>query len=555
MPVGTADDCALPETPDTDGAFPRLSADQIGELTRYGERRPTQAGDVLFRQGDEHYDFIVVLEGKVEVLDGTEQNGTRFAVHGPDRFLGELSLLTGQAAFFTAVVREPGAVLVVSIDGLREAVARDPGIGDLILRAYLQRRWMLIEVGAGLKILGSRFSPDTRRLREFAARNRLPHRWIDLDQDTDAERLLTELGITPEETPVVIWRGHDVLHNPSNLELARALGLKTDRPPETACDLLVIGAGPAGLAAAVYGSSEGLATVSVDAVATGGQAATSSRIENYLGFPTGISGAELADRAVIQAERFGASINVPCRATRLVQDDGLYTVDFDDGSSVHTRTLLLATGARYRKLAVPRLETYEGAGVYYAATRMEIDMCRGDPVAVVGGGNSAGQAAVFLSEHTQIVRLIIRHEDLNRDMSRYLVDRIVRDPKIVVLACTDVTELAGDGLLESIVVTDRRTGERRALDARAVFVFIGADPHTRWLGDAVALDEKGFVLTGRDADPDALPLQTSLPGVFAAGDVRSGSIKRMASAVGEGSMAVRLVHEHLADQHRVPAHT
>jgi thioredoxin reductase (NADPH) len=556
MDVRTAEPRDLPETPDADGAFPRLSDDQIGELSRYGERRATRQGDVLFRQGDERYDFIVVLSGKVAIHDGADSHGRLIAVHGPRRFLGELSLLTGQAAFFTAQVVEAGEVLVVGVDGLRDVVARDAALGDLVLRAYIQRRWMLIGLGAGLKIIGSRFSPDTRRLREFAARNRLPHRWIDLEEDPAAESLLRKLHVGAEETPIVIWRGTDVLRNPSNRELARILGMDAPAPPETTCDLLVVGTGPAGLAASVYGSSEGLATVAVEAVATGGQAGTSSRIENYLGFPAGISGAELADRAVIQAERFGAAIHVPCEATSLERGDGDHVVHFDDGASVSSRTVVIATGARYRKLDVPRLDEFEGVGVYYAATPMEVDLCRGDPVAVVGGGNSAGQAALFLAEHTSVVRVVIRHDDLSRDMSRYLVDRIERHPKIEVVRGAEVAELVGDRRLESIVLRDRATGERGAVPARAVFVFIGADPHPRGLGDELLLDEKGFILTGRDAAPDALPLETSRPGVFAVGDVRSGSIKRMASAVGEGSMAVRLVHEYLADHHRtqLPVH-
>jgi thioredoxin reductase (NADPH) len=548
---------SLPETPDEDGAFPRLNELQIAELAEYGRRVPIVPGQVLFREGDAHYAFHVVLDGKVAVVDAYGTPAERLiAVHGPGRFLGELGLLTGQAAFFTAVAVDAGEALRVPVEGLRDLAVRDAALGDLVLRAYLQRRWMLIGLGAGLRIIGSRFDPDTRRLREFAARNRVPHRWIDLEEDTDAEALLRGLGVSPEETPVVVWRGTDVLRNPSNAEVARLLGLKHDTTRQETVDLMVVGAGPSGLAGAVYGSSEGLRTVCVDGVATGGQAATSSRIENYLGFPAGISGAELADRGMIQAEKFGAEIDVPCEAVGLERDDGDHVVHLDDGTSLRARTLVIATGARYRKLPLVRLEEFEGAGVYYAATAMEVQLCKGDPVVVVGGGNSAGQATVFLSQFTEVVRLMIRGDDLGKDMSRYLVDRIERIPNVEVLPNTEVRELVGEGGLQAVVAEDNRTGSRREVEARALFVFIGAEPHTGWLGDQVALDAKGFVRTGRDAAPYAeaglpLPLETSRPGVFAVGDVRSGSIKRVASAVGEGSMAVRLVHEHLADRCRV----
>jgi thioredoxin reductase (NADPH) len=380
----------LAETPDRYGAFPRLSDAQIETLARRGERQHIEPGELLFRERDKRYDFFVVLDGKVTVVSGYGGEERMIAVHGPRRFSGELSLLTGQAAFFTAVVREPGEVLVA-------LVTQDTVLGDIVLRAYLLRREMLIGLGAGFQIVGSRYSPNSRRLREFAARNRLPYRWIDLEEDEAAEALLNGLGVAPEETPVVIWRGNQVLRNPSNEELAQMIGLRARSVAEDVCDLLVVGSGPAGLAAAVYGASEGLGRVALDAVATGGQAGTSPRIENYLGFPSGISGAELADRAEIQAEKFGARISVPAEATALDERDGYYVVRFDDGSEATARTILITTGARYRKLDVPRLEQLEGTCVYYAATMMEAHLCRGHPVAVVGGGNSAGQATLFLA--------------------------------------------------------------------------------------------------------------------------------------------------------------
>jgi thioredoxin reductase (NADPH) len=542
---------ALAETPDRDGAFSRLSEQQIDALAAHGARRATEPGEVLFREGDEHYDFFVVVEGTVAILadHGTEAEQL-IAVHGPGRFLGELGLLTGQPAFFTAVVQEPGAVLQVPAERLLRIVSEDATLGDLVLRAYLQRRELLTGLGAGLKIVGSRFSRDTRRLRDFAARNRLPHRWIDPEHDPAVETLLRRLGIAPEETPVVIW-GDSVLHNPGNAELAEVVGLRESVPSAEVCDLLVVGAGPAGLAAAVYGASEGLTTVALEGVATGGQAGTSSKIENYLGFPSGISGGELAERAAIQARKFGAHIAVGAEAVGVEHRNGVFAVALDDGTNLETRTAVIATGARYRKLRVERLEHFQGAGVYYAATSTEAQLCGGDWVAVVGGGNSAGQATVFLAEHADHVSLILRHDDLGRDMSRYLADRIERTPGVEVLLETEVRELAGDDALEAIVVEHRPSGERRRLEVRELFVFIGAEPCTAWLGDAVALDERGYVLTGPEAgradwrDDPPLLLETSLPGMLAVGDVRSASIKRVASAVGEGAMAVRLVHEHV----------
>ena len=558
--MATATDSdALEETPDRYGAYPRLSDDQIEALAAHGQRRRTRAGDVLFGEGDERYDFVVVLDGTVAMVEGYGRENRVVSVHGARRFLGELSLLTGSASFLTAVVDQPGEVLLVPVERARELFTRDVALGDLVLRAFIARRSILIGLRAGLRIIGSRFSPDTRRLREFASRNHLPHTWIDLEEDAGAEALLREIGVAVEETPVVISADR-VLRNPSNTELARVLGLRAKAPGDGTCDLVVVGAGPAGLGAAVYAASEGLSTVVLDATAAGGQAGTSSRIENYLGFPAGISGLELATRATIQAQKFGALITVPAEATALARDDGHYEIALGDGGSVHARTVLIATGAQYRKLDVPRLEHFESTSVYYAATEIEALACRGGPVAIVGGGNSAGQATVFLSEHATHVVLLVRGDSLLSGMSRYLVDQIHRLSNVTVLLHTEVRELVGDEILEALVVEDRQTGKRRTLPASALFVLIGAMPHTSWLGDQVALDEHGFVVTGfglpsptvagdgQPAPHQPLLLETSLPGVFAAGDVRSGSTKRVASGVGEGAMAARFVHEHLADR-------
>ncbi|WP_433305175.1 FAD-dependent oxidoreductase [Actinoplanes sp. CA-030573] len=542
------------ETPDVAGAYPRLSGDQIDMLSRRGEKRPVRRDDVLVAEGQRDRDFFVVLAGTVAVIEGYGTPKPRLVrVHGPRRFLDELGLLTGQPSFVSMVAQEPGEVLAVPLPALHELVREQPEIGDLILRSFLARRELLIGGITGIKIVGSRFSPDTRRLRELAARNRVPHTWIDLEEDPDAEELLRRLSISAKDTPVVIWRDR-VLHNPSNAELARVAGLRRSGRDDAMCDVVVVGAGPAGLAAAVYGASEGLATVVLDAVATGGQAGTSSRIENYLGFPAGISGADLADRAVVQAKKFGAELNVPVEAVRLGRHDSDQIVHLDDGTQLRTRTVVIATGARYRKLDVPRLGEFEGTSVYYAATFMEAVFCERQPIAVVGGGNSAGQATVFLARHAARVRLIILHDELDRDMSRYLVDQIERLPNVDVLRHTEVTELIGDdGRLQALGVRDTGTGDRQQIPATVLFTFIGAQPCTDWLASSVALDDRGYVLTGAQVRTDApqpMVLETSRPGVLAVGDVRSGSIKRVASAVGEGSMAVRLIHDHLARLHR-----
>ena len=556
-------DETLVETEDQSGAFPRLSDGQIRALEAQGERVRTNRGDVLYREGDARYDFHVVLAGKVAIVEGHGSGHERtIGVHGERRFLGELNLLTGQAAVLTAVVVERGEVLKVPPERLRDLVTHDTSLGDLILRAFLLRRTVLIGLGAGFRIIGSRYSPDTRRIREFAARNRIPHHWIDVEKDAEAETLVRELGVAPDQTPIVIWRGREVLRNPSNEELARLLGLQRPSSKDGVCDLIVVGSGPAGLAAAVYGASEGLETVAVDALATGGQAGTSSRIENYLGFPAGVSGAELTDRAVLQAKKFGAQLGVPARATSLDRRADHFAIGFEDGEELRARAVVVATGVQYRRLPIPRLEELEGTSVYYAATLMEAQLCRGDPVVVVGGGNSAGQAALFLTGFAENVRLVVREPELTVNMSRYLADRIERNPSIEVHLHSEVRELCGREALEAVVVEDDRTGEREKLPAKALFVFIGAQPHTRWLGDKVRLDSGGYILTGPDAvDPAAsssadgdewtpLMLETSLPGVFAAGDVRSGSIKRVASAVGEGSIAIRMVHERVGDRRR-----
>jgi thioredoxin reductase (NADPH) len=544
------------ETPDTYGAFPRLDDAQLAALAAFGDDRGMNPEEPLFTEGDRNCDFYTVLDGHVASVEGYRTPGERIvAVHGRGRFLGELGMLTGEAAFFSAVPAEPGRVLVVPVDRLAGLVARNPTIGDLVLRAFLIRRSILIGLGVGMRIVGSRFSPDAGRLREFAARNRVPSQWLDLEDDSEAEALLRLLEADPGQTPIVILYGRQVLRNPSNAEVAAAIGLPAPTVPITACDLLVVGAGPAGLSAAVYAASEGLDTLVLEGTATGGQAGTCSRIENYLGFPSGLSGSELAVRAELQARKFGARFFVPAEAVSTELDYGHWTVRLADGSSVTTGLMVIASGASYLRPDVPGLAHFEPTSVYYAASQAEAVACRDDPVVVLGGGNSAGQATIFLSQHAAHVTVVVAEHDLSEHMSRYLMDRISRIPNVTVLVGTQVRELTGDVTLEAVAVTDQ-TGERRVIAANALFVFIGAAPATQWLSGLLALDENGFVRTGQDAEAPigaSLPhtlwrrsaLETSQPGVFAVGDVRSGSTKRVATAVGEGAMAVRLAFERI----------
>jgi thioredoxin reductase (NADPH) len=555
---------ASPEPPDDSddrliwlpGRSPVLDAAQLGVLRGYGSERDVAAGDVLFADGDETYDLIVLLAGTADIIEGYGQpEASVVASYGPSEFLGEIGMLTGQRAFLSAVTNSAGRVLAVPVAQLRGVMAQEPGLSDLILRTFLLRHSVLMSRGSGLTLIGSRFDPDTRRLLEIMARNRLVWTWLDLEASPEAEQILQGLDVPVANLPIIIVPGGPVLKNPGGRALLDALAISGDAGsyPPGVCDLLVVGAGPAGLAASVYGASEGMATTLAEDTALGGQAGTSSRIENYLGFPAGLSGEELAARGALQAQKFGVRIKLAAKATSLSFQDGVHRVTFDDGEAIQAKSVIIATGARYNRLPLDRLAEFEGVGVYYAATQAEAQACGTGPVAIVGGGNSAGQAALFLSHSCAAVHMIIRRDALDASMSRYLVDRIERNPRIVVWPSTHVTALTGTSQLEAVRLRREGQPETSKLAVTGLFVFIGAKPGTGWLASQLAEDKHGFLLTGNDIPATRLEnqnltplfLETSRPGIFAVGDVRSSSVKRVAAAIGEGSMAVRLAFERL----------
>jgi len=509
-----------------------LSASQLATLAEVGEERTAETGETLFEIGDETYPFIAILEGEAAVLDGA---GREIVRHGASGFLGEMNLLSGQTVFLTAIVTEPMRYIAVDREVLRRLLFEDGSLSDLLLSAFIQRRELLQQrQGVGIEVLGPRDSEETRRLLEFARRMRLPHSWVDPAEDSEATR------IDPGDAPLVRLPGGIELHRPSNGELSRALGIGLELAPREEVDLLVVGGGPAGLGAAVYGASEGLDTLVVESTVLGGQAGTSRRIENYLGFPAGISGTELTSRAVTQARKFGARTATPYRASVLEPGGERHVVKLEEGNEVAARAVLLATGAEYRRLPVANLDRYEGLSVFYAAGPPEGHLCGGQRVGVIGGGNSAAQAAVWLARGGALVTLLHRRTSLSETMSHYLIAELDRYG-VAVRDRSEVVELHGDDeRLDAVTLTD---GTRLPLSF--LFLFLGATPCTDWLGDSVTRDSDGFVLTGLDAGADGL-LETSVPGVYAAGDVRAGSIKRCATAVGEGATIVRFVHEHLS---------
>lgn len=549
-PLLDADDPAL---------FPKLTEAQVELLASRGEVRPTAVGQVLFRQGDQTYDVMVVREGTVSVLVGSGKEKRELVTQGPGDLMVELNLFTGQGTGATGIVREPGSVLAIPADEFRELVGRDLSFGDFVLQILFRRRQALERLQLGIRIVGSRFDRATQRLREFAVRNRLLHEWVDVD-DPRGQAWLAELGVDMGEGPVVLLEAGRFLVNPTNEELAGAAGVAAGPVVEgTIYDLVVIGAGPGGLAASVYGAAGGLSTCLIDAVAVGGQAATSGRIENYLGFPAGVSGAELAERSLLQAEKFGVRIVVPCLATDLGERDGFHVIGLDGGDELLASVVVLALGVQYRRLPIEGLTGYEGNGVAYAVDIARGQLLPGQAAVVVGGANSAGQAALTLAEGGHHVFLVVRAASLAAAMARYLRDRIAHDPAVEVLLAHEVRAVGGDGRLQHVTVEDTSTGDRRTLEAEAMVVLIGARPPTEWLRGELDLDEDGSILTGpqlgtllaqrepwKTLGREPFLVETSRPGVFAVGDVRSGSTKMVAPAAGDGGMAVRFAGEHLA---------
>ena len=540
-------------------AFPVLTADQINRIRPASKLRKVEVGDILFEPGDSDMPFFVILSGSLEIVQPGLHGERLLVKHEAGAFTGEMTMISGRQSLARGRVTEAGEFLEMSSDDLRTLVARDAELSEIFMRAFILRRIALINQGQGNVILmGSRHSAQTLRLREFLTRNGHPHTYIDLDTDTSSQELLDRFHVTMQEVPIVICNNRTVLRSPSIQELARCLGLNAHITASEVRDLVIVGAGPSGLAAAVYAASEGLDVLVIEAESPGGQAGSSSKIENYLGFPMGISGNELAGRAAAQAQKFGAKVLIANNVTKLNCERRPYELTVDCGQTIRARTVVIASGAQYNKPRIDNLKKFEGQGIYYGATYIEAQLCGNDEVIVVGGGNSAGQAAVYLSQTAGKVHMLVRSGRLSDTMSRYLIQRIEENPAIEMHYCTEIVALDGDTQLESVTWQDKNTGEKSTHPIRHVFIMAGASPRTDWLKGCVKLDNKGFILTGRDLDPLAHTfnwplarspqmLETSLPGVFAVGDVRAGNVKRVAAAVGEGSISINLVHRALAE--------
>jgi thioredoxin reductase (NADPH) len=541
-------------------AFPTLTVGQIDRIRHFGKLRRVEAGEILFQPGDVTVPFFVLLSGSMEIVQPDLTVGERpIVTHHAGGFTGEMTMISGRGALVRGRVTGSGEFLELGSDDLRSLVARDAELSEILMRAFILRRLLLISYGQGNVILiGSRHSAKTLRLREFLSRNGHPHAYVDLDVDKSLQDLLDRFSVKVEDIPVVICNGQTVLRSPSTQELADCLGFNANIVPSQVRDLVIVGAGPSGLGAAVYAASEGLDVLVIETEAPGGQAGSSSKIENYLGFPTGISGLELAGRATNQALKFGAKMMIAHSVARLNCKRRPYEVVLDDGQGIHARSVVIASGAQYNKPEVENLTKFEGQGIYYGATYIEAQLCGTEDAIVVGGGNSAGQAAVYLSQTSGKVHMLVRSSQLSDTMSRYLIQRIEENPVIEMHYCTEIVGLDGDTQLEQVSWRDKNIGETSTHDIRHLFIMAGASPRTDWLQGCLALDDKGFILTGRDLDPVLhdfhwplprvpLMLETSLPGVFAVGDVRAGNVKRVASAVGEGSIAISLVHRVLAE--------
>jgi thioredoxin reductase (NADPH) len=543
-------------------AFPVLTAAQIDRVRPGSKPRNVQRDEILFEPGDTNVPFFVLLSGSMEIVQPDLAGERPVATHGPGEFTGEMTMISGRRCLVRARVTEPGQFLELSGEGLRSLVAKDAELSEIFMRAFILRRLALINSGQGNVILmGSRHSANTLRLREFLNRNEHPYAYVDLDTDKTSQELLDRFEVTLDEIPVLVCNARSVMRNPSVQQLADCLGLNSAVDESQLRDLIIVGAGPAGLAAAVYAASEGLNVLLIESNTPGGQAGSSSKIENYLGFPMGLSGQELVARAMAQTEKFGARMMVAHCVAHLECSGHPYKVVLDNGNKIAARAVVIATGAQYNKPAIANLEKFENQGIYYGATYMESQLCEGEDLIVVGGGNSAGQAAVFLSQTAGKVHMLVRGSRLSDSMSRYLIQRIEENSRIEVHFKTEIVALDGDAHLEHVAWQDKASGETSTHNIRHVFIMAGASPGTNWLRDCLALDEKGFILTGRDLDAAATAteghawtlarapqmLETSLPGVFAVGDVRAGNVKRVASAVGEGAIAVHLVHRALAE--------
>jgi len=539
--------------------FPKLTPAQISRIAVHGHIRSVQTGEVLLEQGDTSVPFFVVTTSEVEIVRPLGAHETLITVHGPGEFTGEVNMLSGRRSLVLARATKSGEVIELDHQQMLALIQTDAELSDILMRAFILRRVELISAGAGdIVLVGSAYSAGTLRIKEFLMRNGHPYSYIDLERDPDVQNLLDSFQISASEIPVLICRGQLALRNPANQEIADCLGFNESIDQTHVRDLVIIGAGPSGLAAAVYGASEGLDVLVLETSSPGGQAGSSSRIENYLGFPTGISGQELASRAYLQAQKFGAHMFV-ANATRLICNRKPYVIELENGTRISSNTVVIATGAQYRKLPLKNLSRFEGAGVYHGATFVEAQLCGGEELVVVGGGNSAGQAAVFLAQTAKRVHMLVRSTGLATTMSRYLIRRIENTPTIILRPQTEIVAVEGGNHLNSVYWRNSQTRQTEKHEIRHIFVMTGADPNTRWLDGCLALDAKGFIKTGPDLLPENLSaagwpltrqpylLETSLPGVFAVGDVRGSSIKRVASAVGEGSIAISFIHKVLQE--------
>ena len=535
--------------------FPKLNEAQIAEIEKRAELKSFQNGEILYKTGTRNFNCYVIKSGEIEIVNHSDGEAKIVTTASYGQFTGDVNLLIGSPAVVDAIAIGNCQILEIQHDDLRRLLQENSPLSDIFVQAFIARKKRLDELPGftGLRVIGSRFSADTLRIRNFLAKNRIWFTWVDLENDPEIDALLEQLDIEIEDTPVVTNGDLWLLKNPDSQKLAELLGIKTQLK-DTVYDLAIVGAGPAGLAAAVYGASEGLNTVVLEKTAPGGQAGSSSKIENYMGFPTGISGTELANRAYLQAQKFGVQFSIPQEVVGIKSTNSYHQLQLKSGEEVVARSVLIATGVEYRKLNIEGYDRFEGQGIYYSATTVEAQLCRQSQVVVVGGGNSAGQAAIFLSETANKVLLLIRGDDLTKSMSKYLVQRIEKKDNIELLTHTEINKMMGDRVLGSVELINNQTQQTTTTDAAAVFIFVGAKPYTHWLSAEIELDENGFIKTGTQVADSAhwiarrqpFLLETSCVGIFAAGDVRSDSIKRVASSVGEGSMTVKLVHQLLS---------